>query len=393
MARNLEGQMIRKNNKRYKKGDLLRGFLYRKAKALSDEALETDGQVPSEKIKALERLVRVKRIRDTTKTPSRWRRWRAGLALLITLAIVSVLLYVRVPRTEIEVNLTLTELTFVLSKQVMLVDTMVLSALGVSELREIQLPRPSGSTGQVTQSFRSSEDNGYAVRISAITSEESEGTITLTSLVMPAGTRVWLCRTNVPLQYCMSIEAPAEEELNLQVSVKGKVRAVVSRKPVKELKYLSPKTIRMKAASNQVNLDLTLHSESEAAFKSQIYAKDLSFIGNDPLTETMDMSALLSGTLYLADLNYKEYMLRTGERLHFEQSEGMIRALRLGNDNITVEFNGKVCGMTTGWEDKPKTLMPAWLERLRAHNSLVLLWVSTAYLFTLAIKVLKWWRE
>lgn len=105
------------------------------------------------------------------------------------------------------------------------------------------------------------------------------------------------------------------------------------------------------------------------------------------------VSTVLSGMLYLAELDNQEYMLRTGEELQFKESYGLIRILSLEEDQLSLQFHGRVRGLTTGWEDSRKNLMPNYLEWLSARHSLALLWSTTISLFLLFLGILRWWRK
>ena len=98
------------------KGEQLRKLLREEVEAVGTEVIQTGGNVSEDKIEALERLARIVEICETTKPPRPRKRWPVAVILGLTLLIVTGLLSVRVPKTEIELELTLTELEFVLPK-------------------------------------------------------------------------------------------------------------------------------------------------------------------------------------------------------------------------------------------------------------------------------------
>jgi hypothetical protein len=79
--------------------------------------------------------------------------------------------------------------------------------------------------------------------------------------------------------------------------------------------------------------------------------------------------------------------------IHFEQVRGEIRTLRLQDNNIDLKFHGRVRGLGAGPEENPRSLMPTWLEWLRARHSLSLFWGAAIYLFGLIAGVLRWWGK
>jgi hypothetical protein len=97
--------------------------------------------------------------------------------------------------------------------------------------------------------------------------------------------------------------------------------------------------------------------------------------------------------LYFTELNSREYPLRIGEGLQFEQSGGQMRDLTMEDGQLALKFHGYVREMTTGWEESRENLMPSWLEWLSARHGLTLLWGTTLYIFGVAFGVLRWWKK
>jgi len=380
--------------------DQLRNLLQEQAKKLSEEAAQSDGQISDDQIEAVERLARVVEVCEKTKPPKTRRRWPVGIILGITLLIVMGLLSVKIPKTEIELDLVLTEMRFELSKPVVLADAMMLSALGASELREVQLPRALSVDGQTiaAQKVSAPTGTGAALRLAVVEDADPPGTITLTALMLPTGTKVWVSRTEVTDQYRMSLEIPEKSQLNLQVSIKGTLQVAFPGAIAEQVVYSIPRSIRMQAVSNLVDLDLTLPKGVQASLAPHLPVRDLAFIRIDQFVDTTDtyirrVSTVQSGKLYFAELNSREYPLRIGEGLQFEQSDGQIRLLTMENGQLALKFHGHVREMTTGWEESRKSLMPSWLEWLSARHSLTLLWGTTMYFFVLFLGILKWWRK
>jgi hypothetical protein len=378
----------------------LRDLLQEQAKKLSDEAVESDGQVSDDQVEKLERLAQIVEICEKTKPPKARRRWPVGVILGITLLIVLGLFSVRIPKTEIELDMTMTETRFELSKSVILADAIVLSALGASELREVQLPRALSVDGQsiAAQKVIAPTETGAALRLTVIEDADPPGTITLTALLLPEGTKVWVSHPGVPDQYRISLEIPEKSRLNLQVSIAGTLQVIFPGAQAEQVVYKIPRTIQMQAVSNLVDLDLTLPEGAQAFLAPHLPVQDLAFVRIDQFVDTTgtyirQVSTVQSGTLYFTELNSREYPLRIGEGLQFEQSDGQMRTLEMEDGQLALKFHGYVRGMTTGWEESPENLMPSWLEWLSARHGLTLLWGTTLYIFGVALGVLRWWRK
>ena len=126
----------------------LRKFVHSEAEKLSKEAFEKPEAVTDEQVEHLERLTKIITLSEETGPKIKPKRWPTIVIMAATSLLVSALLFFRVPTTEVELDLTLSELQFRLSKEAPLTDVTVLTALGISELREIRLPRSRGQSAQ-----------------------------------------------------------------------------------------------------------------------------------------------------------------------------------------------------------------------------------------------------
>jgi hypothetical protein len=89
-------------------------------------------------------------------------------------------------------------------------------------------------------------------------------------------------------------------------------------------------------------------------------------------------------------LNSERRTLRPGEAIEFERSLGYVRTLSFDANSISLQYQGKARGMTTGFGETRTDLMPTMLEWLRARHGLSLLWGSTLYIFGMVVGVLRW---
>lgn len=372
--------------------DQLRDLLLQRVEAASKEAVRSGGQVPAEEVEALGRLARLVDLNEAVRQPPARRRWPVVLALGVTLMLVSLLLFVRVAETEIELDMALSEVSFILPTQQALTDAMNLTALGGSGLREIQLPR---SRDQDARTFASSDAAEYALQLSVVSDGKHQGAVTLAPLLLPMKTNVWLRHTGVPHQYRVSLTGPSAE---FRADVIGPVRIGLSEGGSGRFDFDGPDVAVLQSGENEVDLDLTLLDPTKSNFASQLSASDLSFfhvdeIRNPDTTVARRVSTILSGSLSYESLNGLERKLRPGEVIQFEDSHGEIRSLSLRDDRIDMKFHGRVRGMNGGSGESRRSLMPTWLELLQARHSLSLLWGTALYLFTLMASALRWWRK
>lgn len=371
----------------------LRQLLLQKAKTLSDQAIDKRGQVSVEELESLERMDRLVNVVKTAQPEQRPKRWLLPVLLLTTLLMVSILLFARVSETEIELDVTLSEVTFTLSKQQVLTETMQLSRLGVAGLQEIRLPR---TRSQDRQTINASADGKTNLHILIVPIKESASSLSLATLLLPAGSRLGIQPFDLPLHYRLFLKSPSVE---LRAEVDGTMQIALPGRMPEKFDFASPKAIIMRTDSQFVDLMLSFPEASKPGnFLSQLLADDLTLFRIDEFVDqkhtlVRKVSTILSGTLYYESLNGKERLLRASEALCFEQSRGEIRTIQLHNDHISLKYFGRVRGMQTGSGANQRSLMPTYLEWLSARHGLSLLWGTTLYFFGLIVGVLRWWGK
>jgi hypothetical protein len=161
--------------------------------------------------------------------------------------------------------------------------------------------------------------------------------------------------------------------------------------------FLSPKPIVFEAEPVPLNFDLTLTSLPHTISAMPIAVENLSLLhiedhkapGSEPVRLT---STILAGTIYFDELNGEELKLRPRQMIRLGQSEGQIQFLQMKDDRIAVQFHGRVHGLLAGSEATAKTLMPTWLEWLKARRALYLFWGTGIYFFGLIAGFLRWWK-
>ena len=367
--------------------DALQALLSRRANDVTAEALAAGGEVSAERLDALGRLSRLVEMRAAA-APSR-NRWLIPAVALGTLAVVSVLLFVRRSTTEVEMELNVSEFSLVSPAPQAITDQMHVSKLDVSGLRAIQLPM--GSTGAETARHAS------AIYLATKQAGGDTGSVSVDPITVATGARVFLQQAEGHRQYRLIVRGGAS---SVGISVRGPVQLSVPRAPSLVTDFSFPRRIALEPDTNLLSLALTGAETTTAwhALRSPLSAESLSFSRIDRVQTAEHMLAtevptIRSGTVYFESTDGHARRLRAGEGLHLAWSRGEIRQLRFGDDGIELTFHGEVRGMTTGSGDVKRSLMPTLLEFLRAQHGLSLLWVTTASVVGLFITVLNWWRR
>lgn len=363
--------------------DALRDLFDRELDALTAQASEIDAAALSTSVETLNRLAKLIEIRDAARRkPRNW--WPAGV-LVFTMAIASVLLFARIGSVEIELDATLTQLSFILTKAQALTGYIDLSSLGVSGLREVQLPQ----AGFIAAS---------SVSLTAAPSGQRQGAVSLSPLLLPAGADVTLSYSEVPNQYRIEVSLlppKATANLPLQATVNGPITIAVPGSRSITVDLASPKPVLLHGRPNDVGLDLTFPTLPQSALSAQLDVRSIAFSRTDQFLESNKtvvrrLSTVLSGILTFESLNGEQVRLRPGEELHFQQSEGEVRSAECAAKHIDLKFCGRVRGITVGTGEGVHSIMPTYLEWLKARHGLTLLWGSGVYLFGIAAAALRW---
>ena len=336
------------------------------AKVAAGRPLESD------ELAQLELLSRLKTIHDDFAAPRK--NWWPPVAFAATLAILSALLFVRVAETDVKLDLALSELDFSLVGDQAPWEPMRVDALGISGMSSIQAP-----------SDWSAPPDASAMRIA--------GSATLAPAVLPTGTAMSLRSTGVDRQYTLSFQAP---QIELRAGVTGPLTIAFAGSAEQKKDAATPRAIVMRAGRERADMDFVIPSVSARPFAPELRVEHLNLsrideFSQDRHTFVRRVSTILSGKVYFESLGGSERSIRSGEALQFQKSSGEFRELRLKDGEIELQFYGRVGGMTTGVGDNQRSLMPTYLDWLRARHGPILLWGSAMYLFGLITAALRWW--
>jgi len=381
------------NNQREKSSterNRLRSLLHSNAKDLQDEALRSGGAVPAEKLEALRRLSDLVGICDSAELIPPRSRWPLIAVFGCTLLIVSILLFTGPTSTEIEMNLRLDQVSFVLPVRQVLSEQLSLGSLGVTGVSQVELPRAEGAEARTLVSGHDFDSN---IALTAAGKPALSGQVALPDLILPAQTKVSFERGESPKHFRLTLPATG---LNLSAGVNGHVRVSSIAGGEAQLTFLSPKSVIFKPQSQEVNLDLAFLALPQKIAPMPLTVRDLNLLRIEDRRgiegfPVRRVSTILSGTIFFEELNGKKLTLRPGEVIEMESSEGEILSLEF-KDDIAVRFRGRVRGIVSGPADIRQSFMPTWLEWLKARQGLSLFWGSAIYLFGLVVGILRWLR-
>ena len=365
-------------------------MLIEKAKAAVDKSISEDGKLTADEIDSLEQLSRLVKLVESSQPKRRPNLWLLPALFLTTLIILSILLFGHVSETEIELDVTASDVSFAVPDQQVLTTLMQLTRLGIDGLNEIRIPR---SQEQDSHTIYSADNKQETLHVLITPEKKETGSVSLSSVIVPVGTRVRIYPTEIANQYGLSLMGSS---VDLRAEIYGRIQMSFSDHRSMIYNFASPKAIVMTSDSQEVRLVFSVANDSiGAGFSSQLAAHELRLFQIDEFVDQKNtivrkVSTIHSGTLYLEELKGKEIQLRPREQISFKQSVGEIRTIRLNDNRVELKYYGRVRGMDSGFGENKRNLMPTYLEWLSARHGLSLLWGTTLYIFGIIVGVLRW---
>jgi hypothetical protein len=354
--------------------------LARRVADLEARAIETNGEVDTHLLEEAERLARLRSI-GLGLQPKPRRRWPVAAAFLATVAVGSLLAFGRMSSTEIELSVRALEVSLELTRDQVLMDGWPVAELGIVGARHLQLPREIDLERSMT-----------SLRLTPEPVAQEDGRIRLGTVFAPAGTRVRVQSLSELDRYRVSLSGPPS---SLQVDLSGPVRiSAGSRRGSAD--FSVPRSLQVEWGEAPLSLDLEARNGSPE-FLPELEVRGLSLQRIEEHaagggTTVRQPSTVLSGHLYYESLDGRSRQLRVHERLRFTSAKGQLHRLQLDQGALDLRFHGVVEGMRTGSDGNPRSLMPTWLEWLRARQGLALVWGAALYVVGLFAGLTRWMR-
>ena len=369
--------------------ETLDGLLARRVAAARTSLLNGNGGVSSTEIEEIERLARFVTLQKDLE-PAKPQHHVLGIALLVTtLVALSVLMYATLPSTEVEVFAATSQVGFRVPSPQTLSEGMEANDLLVTCACDIRVPSSPGRPSRVL----TTSGADAVMRLTAAGEGERKGSITIAPIPLAPASQVRLRHRGTPGAYTLSLEAPT---LSLRVNVYGTiVLAIPGDLPV-TVDFVVPKAVVLSTDGKALSLDVQTTNAKDLGLAPQILVDELSFLRIDepasPGQPPRRVSTIHGGTLYWEALNGSERTLRPSEQIAFDKVQGEIVAVDLKDTDMALRFHGDVGAVTAGWGRNRRSLMPTWLEWLRARHGLSLLWGSTVYVVGLLMGALRWFK-
>lgn len=351
--------------------------------------LKGNGRLDTVEIEEIERVARFIALHKEMTPPKRERHVLAIGLLVGTLIAVSLLMYARLPTTDVEVFATTSEVGFRSQAPQTLSEGMEADDVLIACACDIRLPSSPGQPSRVLASSGAES----IVRLTVAGEGDRRGSITIAPVTLTPDSLVRLRHRGAAGAYGLSIEAP---QLALRVNLYGTIVVAIPGELESSVDFVVPKALIATTGGKELTLDIQTNDKDGLGLASQLLVNSLSFVRTDepaaPGLPVRNVSTLAGGTLYWEALDGRERTLRPSERIEFDRVRGEIVAVDFKPTDIALRFHGEVGAVTAGWGENRRSLMPTWLEWLRARHSLSLLWGSTVYVVGLLLGALRWFK-
>jgi hypothetical protein len=372
------------------RGDDLKALLARRMEDARAKVLQSDGRIDASEIDEVERMARLVALEKDMQPPARQRPTLVAGLLVGTLMAVSILMFARLTETDVEVAAVASELSFGLQAPQNVSEGISADELLVTCACDIRVPAGPGHPARVVAA---SERGNAVVGLTAAVSGERRGSLTVAPIALPADSLVRLRHRGTPGRYLLSIEAA---QLTLRVNAYGPIQLAVPGEAPATVDFVVPRAMLATPAGRSLTVDIATSDKGDLGLARQILVNRLVFMRMDEASGQEQVvrrvSTIAGGTLYWEALNGSERPLRPAEQIELDGVRGEVVALDLKESDIALRFHGTVTGVTAGWGSNRRSLMPTWLEWLRARHGLSLLWGSTIYIVGLLMGALRWLR-
>jgi hypothetical protein len=383
-------------------------LLHKKVDMLQAEIEANDGLVPSLEVREIERIFSITSIARSFEPRNKPPRWPFVLAFVATFLIVTASFFLRVSSTQIDLDVDVSELTFIV------VDSTAYTFPPI--LRFATVDRGIiGNMPAINEDFTSDckppDISLIPVTLRTVKPASDNNSVSLEPVQLPENTQLTLEHTAIPYGVQLLLRTPPGKAAQV-ISMSSEGASTLSAGTC-TLRHSSeaPTSVSIHSpAANSLSIDAQAVAD-EPIVSVNIPIKDISFftldVGATPSARYLrPLSTIISGSLLYESNGGKERKIRRGERLVISGS-GTAHILQVQKDRIKLRFTGAVTDIATGdipagssfvpkWLDRmtaSNSLMPTWFEWLTANHGLATLWVSGLYCGGIVLGFLRWWRR
>lgn len=346
-----------------------------------NEVLNKKGKLSNElmeEIKCIHEIIQL----ENSIAPKK-RQYIIFLSFLLTLALLSVLLFWGPNETQVSMVIESKDLSFTVNDQYLYSAPIPVKSFTVKHIDEARFIDGS----------KVIKDNGKLRNIN-LSTDNNISSISLDLNRIKNGAKIFISNIGFMKYKIVLIDSGIDLVLGLKGDITGTIPKKIARS-----KYIfnEPLSLNLSSKKGKVVIVFTLASKSIMSFE-QVLVSNISFSKksrkriDDQIVER-NVSTVSNGAIYLDQLKENEFNIRKGIGVLTETSDGVARLIRSSKNKVFFEYNGSVSGLELKKGDVIQSIMPSYLELISENSKFSLLWGVTLYVFGLWVTFRKWWYE
>jgi hypothetical protein len=332
-------------------------------------------------VRFLRELTQLSAERKPISSPSRL----VPIVMAVTGLCITALIFIPMQSIRIDLDLLCSGLRFRTPSPIELTGVSAISLLEAKELAPISLEDPETlASTQVEPPIELRPDAG--------------GSLTLSSLIIPAGASVGLLASDNAGTWRLEIE---HRDAVIGATATGRVHVAGSRF-ARGVEFGRGTPIQLRPTLTdlpRLGLFLTPAQTASVLTSSVIPVAGISF--EQPIQSASqgvagvvraDTSSVLDGTLFNVSLGGHEMALKKRDVVRMSVISGYLRELRLEPTGVRVSLSAEASELLVGRAGGVRSLRPSLLEWLAQRHGLQLAWTSGVWIFGLLLGGLRWWQ-
>jgi hypothetical protein len=275
------------------------------------------------------------------------RRVIAILLGAVPLLAIAALTMVRLPETEVDLQVKASGVTFTLARNEEVSDLLAVAAIRASGFESLRLPRTATEPERTTRGGRS-----HIVLLPG--QPDNRDALTLEPVILRPGTRATYEKMERPQTYGLAIRSSGVE---VTANLQNRVRVQLPGEAARILDFGSPKALTMRSGTGVMQLEFTLPSPVENVLPGRIAIRDLTLLRIEERVNVREVSTVISGRV---GVGRRVYDMSPSERFVAEASEGVIESIRLDSDAMTLRFKGRARRVSVCPHEKCQDLSMTW---------------------------------
>ena len=354
--------------------------------AIRQEMSQNHGIVAPQGIRQIKYLNTLFKIQGALVPTAPTPRWPMAIAFLTTLLVLSVLFFGHVCSTRIDLDATVSEISFTVDDAARFPLPDILSRVAIAGISLDQQDRWSCDV---------SHGDPQAFTFQTVGATTQQNAISVSPLDLPRGTLVILTHTGNAFHQQMKLTFPTVDYGHpIVLTARGNANLKGENCDATSAASLFDHLTFHPVAHE--TLDLSFDPLEEALpTPVDIPMSKVSFFNvetsSSPAGEhALPLSTIYSGSLFFDSVGGRERKLREGERIEFSGFRGVVHMLHAQKDRFRIRVTGEVTNVRSG--ESYSTLKPTYFEYLTVNQGLPALWGAVLYCFGLLIVVIRWWR-